>query len=142
KRDEKKAITEPSDEELLGRLQGLDDANLLRAGVEAGWDGPGTEDLGFEASYLPNIVASCAMTSKFVFTDPSTFTKMADPLIKHGLDQLSPECRERLLDMRVKAVFAGGSDAITSAEGLKKISECAEKMPYREGPANLLLSPE
>lgn len=121
---------------LRGALHGEDDANLIHAGTRAEWDGPGGEKLGVEARFLPSIVASCANLIATTLQSPADFKTLADTVIDGGLEELSPEGRERLLQRRVQASLAGGEAAV--AGDLAQLGKVAGQMPYREGLANLL----
>lgn len=133
------------------KLAELEDANSLRTKVRAGWDGPVPDDLPPEAAHLPNAVASCALMLAIGFkrepgdteTDPpadAEFNALMDPLMECGLDQVSPECRERLLVHRADAAIRGLGD--DPEAGLAKLGDCIAAMPYLEGVADVVNNPE
>ncbi|HVJ56153.1 MAG TPA: hypothetical protein VM689_27070 [Aliidongia sp.] len=116
-----------------------DDVNLMHASLKRVWKDKPDEAPEADTAHLPNIVASCAMMIGNVFTRPedaADFIALADPLIESGLDQLSPDMREKLLAQRMKAALAGGVAGLPGATD--KIGDCVAKMPYREGGANFL----
>lgn len=115
------------------------DANVMHASLKRVWKADPTTPMKLGAEFLPNIVASCAMLMGTVFDAPgevADFTVLADPLIDNGLDQLSPEMRERLLGQRARAELASG--IVDVGRTAEKIAQCVDKMPYREGGARLL----
>jgi hypothetical protein len=125
-----------------------EDVNRMHAKAKRGWqldDGSDLAPQGKSAAYLPNIVACCALTNDALFKDPSNakaFTELADPLIKRGLDKLSPEAQQRLLRKRAEAAIKGGCADPTKdtsvGDAVATIENVVGKQPYREGGANIL----
>ncbi|MBO1073723.1 hypothetical protein [Roseomonas marmotae] len=127
------------------------DSNLLHANIQRGWRTEraiGVAPQGMEASKLPNIVASCALTSARLFKHDEgmkSFATLADLLIENGLDQLSPEAQQGILRQRAEAALqldcqnTTDTDAIDAA--VATIKRSVGKLPYREGAAAILKGP-
>ncbi|MBJ6373555.1 hypothetical protein [Sedimentitalea arenosa] len=125
------------DAELRLALAELDDATRMHGAIEAGFDLPEGTEIGVEAQFLPNIVASCASTQLAAMKDETAFCDLFDVLRDVGLDQLSNETRERLMDRRGKIALKG-LKVDSSDEELEKLARIAESFPYGEGPGRLL----
>lgn len=130
----------------IERGSNRDNANLLHANVKRGWadDKGGVTEQDLEAAYLPNMLACSAVTTANLFKTPEgdkAFVDIADPLIDNGLDQVSKEGQQRLLSKRAEVAIRGaGNKPEDINKAATKIEELVEKMPYREGGANLLQS--
>ncbi|MEP3331088.1 hypothetical protein [Sedimentitalea sp.] len=139
------------------RLALADNENAiqLRASAKKGWDADAPAELPPEAEHLPNAVASCALMLAVAFNrkpDDKTndappdkeFKELMDPLMECGLDQVSPECKERLLvaraDVAVRDIATGDKDAVEKS--LAAIDQCIDEMPYLEGVSDILDSDE
>jgi hypothetical protein len=131
-------------EALRGALHDADDANLMHASARKGWDGAGADKMGFEAKFLPNMIASWANLIATNMSNlpggPAMVCELADTLIEEGRDDLSPEGQQRLLQRRIEAAL--GRNATGLKADTEAIGEAAEAMPYREGPARLLTGPQ
>lgn len=127
------------DAELRVRLSQLDNVNTMIAGTERGFDLVNMEGVGMEAAYLPNILSSCTTLTQVMPGGDAAFAELADVLMAKGLDGLSHEARERVLDKRGQIEIATMATGITD-DHIDKLTAVAKAFPYGEGAGNLLRS--